>query len=105
MVHLHITNMKQYIIYAWDDTDPEAISRRMNKRPAHFENASVLKAKGNFITGGALLDDTEKMIGSCMIMQFENEAGLKEWLNTEPYITGGVWKKFEVHPFKLATVI
>jgi uncharacterized protein YciI len=96
--------MKQYLVYAWDGTDGNTLERRMSMRPSHFENAKRLKALGNFILGGAILNDEGKMIGSNMIMQFETEAELQDWLNTEPYITKKVWENFEVHPFKVADV-
>ena len=96
--------MLQYIVFAWDGTDDKSLERRMNARPAHFECARKLKSNNNFILGGAMLDDTGKMIGSTMVVQFETEEGLKEWLDKEPYIQGSVWEKFEVRPFRVAGV-
>jgi uncharacterized protein len=96
--------MLQYIIYAWDGMDDEALERRMTARPAHFNCARTLKAGNNFILGGAMLDENGKMIGSTMVVQFESEDGLKDWLTKEPYLTGKVWEKIEVRPFKLAEV-
>ena len=65
-------------VFAWDGTDDKSLERRMNARPAHFECARKLKSSNNFILGGAMLDDTGKMIGSAMVVQFETEEGLKE---------------------------
>ena len=66
--------------------------------------AKALKANGNFIVGGAMLDDNEKMIGSVMILQFENDEKMQEWYDNEPYITQGVWKSIEIKPFRVANV-
>jgi uncharacterized protein YciI len=96
--------MQQYIMHAWDGTDEQALERRMNNRPAHFENARKLKATGNFIMGGAMLNDEGKMIGSTMVMQFETKEQLQQWLDTEPYITGKVWEKMDLRSFKVADV-
>lgn len=96
--------MQQYIMYAWDGTDEQALERRMNNRPSHFENARKLKANGNFILCGAMLNEKGIMIGSTMIMQFETEEQLQQWLSTEPYITGKVWEKMDLRPFKIADV-
>jgi uncharacterized protein YciI len=96
--------MKQYVVYGWDGKDENALERRMTVRPSHFENAKRLKALGNFIFGGAILDRNGKMIGSNMIMQFETDSELEDWLNSEPYITKEVWEKYELHPFKVADV-
>lgn len=96
--------MQQYIIYAWDGTDEQAPERRMSIRPAHFDGARKLKSAGNFIIGGAILNDEEKMIGSMMVVQFETKEQLQQWLDTEPYITGKVWQKIDIRPFKVADV-
>jgi len=96
--------MQQYILYAWDGTDEAAPARRMTARPAHFENARKMKANGNFVIGGAMLDDHGKMIGSMMVVQFELPEQLQHWMQTEPYIVGKVWEKIEVRPFRVAEV-
>jgi len=96
--------MQQYIIYAWDGTDENALERRMNVRPAHFDGARKLKANGNFIIGGAMLDAKGKMIGSMMVVQFEKREQLQHWLDSEPYITGKVWERIDIRPFKIADV-
>jgi uncharacterized protein len=96
--------MQQYIIYARDGADPEAPGRRLKNRTAHFENARKMKANGNFIFGGAILDNEGKMTGSVMIVQFETTEELQRWLDSEPYIIGKVWGKFEIHPFKAADI-
>jgi uncharacterized protein YciI len=103
--HIYASNtMKQYIIYGWDGADEQALERRMSVRPLHFASARRLKEAGHFIFGGAMLDEEGKMIGSCMVMQFETAEELQQWLDTEPYITGRVWEKFECRPFKVAEV-
>lgn len=96
--------MQQYLIYAWDGDDEQALERRMNARPAHLNGARQLKTNGNYVLGGALLNDDKKMIGSTMVVQFETPEQLKEWMDNEPYIVNKVWKKIEVHPFKVADV-
>ncbi len=63
-----------------------------------------LKANGNFVIGGAMLNDEGKMIGSTMVLQFETKEQLQQWLDTEPYITGKVWEKMDLRPFKVADV-
>jgi uncharacterized protein YciI len=96
--------MAQYLIIANDGTGAEALERRMKVRPAHFETARQLKVNKNFITGGAILDDKGKMIGSMMIVEFEKEDELLLWLRNEPYINGNVWKNIDVKPFRVADV-
>jgi uncharacterized protein YciI len=76
----------------------------LNIRPHHLDGARELKASGNFIIGGAMLNDEGKMIGSVMILQFETEEELQAWQQSEPYITQGVWETVDIKPFKVADV-
>lgn len=96
--------MKQYLIYAKDATDVDALTRRMNARPAHFEGIKALKARGCFILGGALLSDAGTMIGSTIVLQFETQVEFDTWYAGEPYISGNVWENIEIHPFKVAVI-
>lgn len=77
------------------------LDRRMAARPEHLAGAKALKANNNYVVGGAMLDDNEKMIGSVMIVQFENDEKMQEWYDNEPYIRDGVWKFVEVMPFRV----
>jgi uncharacterized protein len=96
--------MQQYVIHAWDGTDEKALERRMAARPAHFDGARKLKAEGHFVLGGAMLNTEGKMIGSTMVLQFESKEQLQQWIDSEPYITGKVWEKIDIHPFRVADV-
>lgn len=96
--------MSQYLITAYDFTDVDALKRRTDVRPHHLDGARALKATGNFILGGAILNDEGKMIGSSMVMQFDTEEELEAWKQNEPYITQGVWETVDVKPFKVADV-
>jgi uncharacterized protein len=96
--------MNQYLIYAKDYTDEQALERRMTARPAHFDGAKALKARGCFLFGGAMLNESGKMIGSTMALQFPTEADFDAWYATEPYIIGKVWEHIEIHPYKLAII-
>ncbi len=96
--------MQQYIVYAQDGEDGLALKRRLDARPIHLAKARELKANGNFITGGALLNDAGLMRGSMMVVQFETKEQLQQWLESEPYINEKVWQKIEIHPFRMADV-
>lgn len=96
--------MNQYLITAYDHTDEGGFDRRMGVRPHHLDGAKELKAKGNYILGGAMLNEEGKMIGSTMILQFENEEELEAWKQGEPYITQKIWESVDIKPFKVANV-
>jgi uncharacterized protein YciI len=94
----------QFLLIAFDGTDPEALDRRMKVRPDHLENVADLKKKGKFILGGAILDDDGKMIGSMIVYDFPDRAALDECLQAEPYVTGDVWRKIDIRPYRLAMI-
>lgn len=93
-----------YVIHAYDHTDEEAPQRRLTARPLHFDRARKLRADGNLVVGGALLSPEGQMIGSMMLVDFAEEASLNAWLETDPYVTGRVWDKIDVKPFRQAEV-
>src|SRR5579875_213251 len=92
----------QWLIIARDGTDPEAPERRQRARPAHLEGAARLQADGHLLMGGAILDDSGRMIGSAAVADFSTREELDEWLRTDPYVTGGVWQQIEVIPYRAA---
>ena len=94
------TSQQQYVIIAYDGTDEEALNRRMAARPAHLESARKLKADGYFIEGGAMLDENGRMTGSVVIVTFPSREELDKWLYNDPYVTGNVWQKIEIKPFR-----
>ena len=94
----------QFLVIARDGTDPGAVERRRQTRPAHFEALQRLVAKGHIKAGGALLDEQGTMIGSSVIAEFADRAALDAWLEIEPYVVGGVWQEIEVMPFRLAVL-
>ncbi|PLK45928.1 YciI family protein [Emticicia sp. TH156] len=96
--------MNQYVIIAIDGTDSQALERRMAARPSHIAGTRDLKANNHFILGGAILDESGKMTGSVMIVQFEDEAALQNWYLNEPYIQQNVWHSIEIKPFRVADV-
>ena len=66
----------QYIIRAYDGE--KMLNKRMEVRPRHLEN--MAKVNGKVICAGGLLDDEGKMKGSVLIMEFDDCAGLNQYL-------------------------
>lgn len=94
----------QYVIHAYDHTDADALDRRMAVRPAHLDYVRQLKADGQFLLGGALLDPEGRMIGSMLMLDLATDEQLAHYLNTDPYIVQGIWDKIDVKPFRRAEV-
>ncbi|HEX2968075.1 MAG TPA: YciI family protein [Bacteroidales bacterium] len=92
----------QFLLVAYDSEDAGAFERRMSVRHDHLNKVEDLRNTGEFIFGGAILDDAGRMIGSMILYEFPDRAALDAMLKSEPYIVNGVWKKIEIRPFRLA---
>jgi uncharacterized protein YciI len=95
----------QFVLIAYDGEDDGALERRMKAREEHLKKIDILKSRGEFIFGGAILDNSGKMIGSTILYEFPDRAALDEWLKGEPYINQNVWAKIEIRPFRLAATV
>jgi uncharacterized protein YciI len=94
----------QFLLIAYDGTDAEALDRRMKSRPEHLEKITIIKKAGEFLFGGAILDNSGKMIGSMILYEVPDRATLDEMLKDEPYIYNKVWEKIEIRPFRIAKI-
>ena len=94
----------QFLLTAYDGTDGEASGRRLSARPEHLDKIRELKNSGEFLYGGAILDDNGNMIGSMIVYEFPDRKTMDECLKDEPYVYSGVWKKIEIVPFRLAKI-
>jgi uncharacterized protein YciI len=94
----------QFLLVAYDGTDAGAPDRRMKSRPEHLEKISLVKKAGEFLCGGAILDDSGKMIGSMILYEVPDRSTLDERLKDEPYIYNKVWEKIEIRPFRMAKI-
>ena len=84
--------MMQFIVRAYDGKGK--LPKRMEVRPRHFENME--RMKGHVACAGGILDEEGKMIGSLLVMEFENREQLDEYLASEPYVVEHVWERIEV---------
>lgn len=97
--------MQQFIMRVYDANEPGIHDRRLKVRDSHLKCVLDLRAKGNFIFGGALLDDEGKMIGSEAVVEFPTlDDVYDEWLKKDPFVTEGVWKldEIELKPYRMA---
>lgn len=91
----------QFAIIAYDGDDHEAQNRRIAVRDQHIALSDRLLSSGNGLFGGAILDNDGRMIGTIKIVQFETEEAFQDYMASEPFVTGGVWKDIQVLPFKM----
>lgn len=91
----------QFVVTALDFTDADALNRRMATREQHLASIRKLVTEGHFLSGGAILDEAGKMIGSTLHMEFPDRSSLDAHLAQDPYVAGKVWEKIEVRQVKL----
>ncbi len=72
----------------------------MAAREAHIAGIGRLKENGNFVSGGAIMDDDGRMIGSMVVYSFPDRAALDACIAADPYSKGDVWRDVTVHPFR-----
>ena len=88
-----------FLVTAFDGDDIGAMARRLAVRERHLEGVKKLIKERRHLYAAAILDDEKNMIGSVMIVDYPSRKALEdEWLKSEPYVTGGVWKKIDVRP-------
>jgi len=91
-----------FLVIAKDGTDADAPARRQRVRESHLEGARALAASGVLQVGGALLRDDGTMIGSALVIEAEDDADLRRRLEADVYHREGVWRSYEVYPFRRA---
>ncbi|BAQ08877.1 hypothetical protein OXB_0405 [Bacillus sp. OxB-1] len=94
----------QFIVMAYDGTDDEALSRRLQAREQHLQSVTQRAEAGEHLYGAALLDDDGKMIGSMMVVEYPSREELDRWLKAEPYVLGDVWRKIEIKPCQVPPI-
>ena len=92
-----------FVVIAYDYKDESALQRRLAVREEHLKYADEMFKAGKWLFASALLDENEKMNGSVIFCDYENEDELrKNWLDNEIYVTGKVWEKITVNKAKIA---
>jgi len=90
-----------YLIIAHDGTDEKAPERRLAARDRHIASIERLKAEGKALYGAAILDIAGTMRGSILIVNFPSNEELREYLASDPYVTGHVWEQVDVKPCRV----
>lgn len=85
-----------FMLYCLDHTD--MLERRLALRAIHREH--VAKISEQLAAAGPLFAaDGTTMIGSLLIVDFEDRAALDAWLASEPFTQQGVYASVTIHPF------
>lgn len=91
----------QFVVTAMDYADVDALQRRLANREAHLAGVRKLIAQGRFLSGGAIMDDNGRMIGSTLHVDFPDREALRQQLEQDPYVSGKVWEHIDIKPVKL----
>ncbi|MEU7633265.1 YciI family protein [Nocardia sp. NPDC049220] len=91
----------QFMLLGFDGTDADAQARRMAVRTEHIALGDKLVAEGKMLYGTAILDVSGAMVGSMIVVEFDSRDEVDQWLAIEPYMTGDVWRRIEIHPVRV----
>ena len=83
-----------YVIIGHDG--PRAKELRPQLRQPHLEHLGAYAERGKIRLAGPFTDGH----GSLIIVDVDSEAEAASMAATDPYNTGGVFERVEVHPFK-----
>lgn len=83
-----------FVIIGHDGPDGAAL--RPGLRPAHLANLRPFADRGEVIIAGPFTDGS----GSLIVVNLANEADARALADSDPYLTGGVFERVEVKPFK-----
>ncbi len=75
---------------------PHGAALRPKLRPAHLENLRPLVDAGKIVLAGPFTDGS----GTLMVLDMENEAQALAFAQSDPYVSGGVFDRVEVKPFR-----
>jgi uncharacterized protein YciI len=92
----------QFLVLAYDGRDEGAVERRLQARPAHLAVAEKMAASGMLRYATAILDESDKMIGSMLVLDVGSRDDVDRWLEEDPYVTGNVWQDVTVTPCRTA---
>jgi uncharacterized protein YciI len=74
-----------------------ALQTRKANREAHL---AYIDATGLVDQAGPLLDETDQMIGSLVILNVADMAAARDWADNDPYAKAGLFESVDLIPWK-----
>jgi len=101
-----------FLVYAPDNTDPDAFSRRMSVRARHLADAGkdidsgMIKVAGGILTPESITGAERKIVGSTFIVEADTIETVRERFERDLYWTENVWdkEKIVIAPFLPAKI-
>jgi len=94
------------MLYAIISQDVESsLNKRMGARPDHVARLNQLKDEGRLILAGPhpAIDVSEPgeagFSGSLIVADFDDLQQAREWADSDPYVSAGVYSSVVVKPF------
>lgn len=93
-----------YVIIAEDV--PNSLEKRISARPAHLARLTELQNQGKLLLAGPLpaIDSVDPgpagFSGSLIVAEFSDLAAAKNWAESDPFVSAGVYAKVTVKPFR-----
>ncbi|MDX1343552.1 MAG: YciI family protein [Reinekea sp.] len=88
------------------EDQPNSLENRLAARPAHLERLQQLQNEGRLLLAGPhpMIDSEDPgkagFSGSLVVAEFNDLASAQAWADADPYVSGGVYAKVVVKPFK-----
>ena len=83
-------------LYALIARDRPGLEHRQTNRPAQLEHMAKLAAAGRIREGGPLVNDSQDMVGSLIIIEAESLDDAKATYAKDPYVIHNVFEQYEV---------
>lgn len=83
-------------LYALIAHDRPGLEHRKDNRPAHLEHMAKLDAAGRLHYGGPLLNETQDMVGSLIILEADSLDDAKATYAKDPYVIHNVFDRYDV---------
>jgi len=85
---------------------PNSLEKRINARPPHFARLTELHKQCRLLLAGPLpaIDSVDPgpagFSGSLIVAEFADLEAAKNWANTDPFVSAGVFANVVVKPFR-----
>lgn len=91
--------MPQFVMIGWDG--PEGAVQRDWFREQHIAHVHELAREGRIVFAGPIRDDAnERSIGVVIILEAGSLEEVRQLIDGDPYVAGGVFKSVTLNPFK-----
>ncbi len=93
-----------YVIEGHDR--PDVLAHRQRERPGHLARLQALLDAGRLLVAGPCpaIDAEDPgsagFTGSVVIAEFDSLEDARAWADGDPYLSGGVYERVDVRPFR-----